>query len=289
MGIIETLAQKIGLQPQGTLQERKATYEKVLLEAMADGVLTQAEMDELDSLRKQLKLKDEDVGPLRMKAFQRALQAVKADGLFTPKEERDLEKIAAYLDVDGKTVTHNQQTLAKMRVLYEIHRGNLPLDEVPGLGLETGEQTHLSMPATYYAVRKDTRLLAPGIGQVIKAGAPYRMGAGRLNPLAEAELGDAVLGTLTLTSRRLMFNSGQHAFRLKFDKLLGITVFADGMLLEVDTGEPRVLVPGDRRELEVIFAILSRYLNPPAAPSKPGPSTAPGKPQPPSRPQPPRR
>ncbi|MEB3329426.1 MAG: hypothetical protein VKQ33_09370, partial [Candidatus Sericytochromatia bacterium] len=227
--------------------------------------------------------------PLRMKAFQRALQAVKADGLFTPKEERDLEKIAAYLDIDGKAVTHNQQTLAKMRMLYEIHRGNLPLDEVPGLGLETGEQTHLSMPATFHAVRSDTRLLTPGLGQVIRAGAPYRMGAGRLNPLAESELGEAVAGTLTLTNRRLMFNSGQHAFRLKFEKLIGITVFAEGMLLEVDTGEPRVLVPGDRRELEVIFAIISRYLNPPATSTRPGPGAPPTKPQPPAKPQPPRR
>ncbi|MEB3330752.1 MAG: hypothetical protein VKQ33_16120, partial [Candidatus Sericytochromatia bacterium] len=108
MGIIQSLAQRIGLQPHGTLQERKATYEKVLLEAMADGVLTQAEIDELDGLRKQLKLKDEDVAPLRMKAFQRALAAVKSDGLFTPKEERDLEKIASYLEVDGKTLSQNQ-------------------------------------------------------------------------------------------------------------------------------------------------------------------------------------
>ncbi|MEB3224119.1 MAG: hypothetical protein VKS61_18755 [Candidatus Sericytochromatia bacterium] len=289
MGIIDTLAQKIGLQPQGTLQERKASYEKVLMEAMADGVLTQAEIDELDTLRKQLKLKDDDVAPLRMKAFQRALAAVKSDGLFTPKEERDLEKIAAYLEVDGKALSQNQHTLAKMRVLYEIHRGNLPLDEVPGLGLETGEQTHMSMTATFHAVRKDTRLLSPGIGQVIKAGTPYRMGSGRLNPLAESELGEAVAGTLTVTNRRLMFNSGQHAFRLKYEKLLGVTVFADGMLLEVDTGEPRVIVPGDRRELEVIFAIVSRYLNPPPPTAKPGLGAAPGKPQPPARPQPPRR
>lgn len=282
VGIIQNLAQKIGLNVLGTLEERKAQYELVLLEAMADGVLTEAEIKELDALRTTLKMKDEDVRVIRLKAFQRAIDAVKADGLFTPKEEHDLEKIRGYLGLGESELARNRATLAKMRVLYEIHKGNLPLDEVPGLGLERGEQTHMCVPATFFAVRHDTRLLNRGAGPVFNAGTPYRMGAGRVFPLAESELGDEVLGTWTVTNQRVMFNSGQHAFRLRYEKLVNVTVFADAFLLQVDTGEPRVIRPAERKDLEVILAVMSRYLNPPPT-SKNSTATPGGKPQPPRR------
>lgn len=282
MGIIQTLAQKIGVNVLGSLDERKAQYEAVLLAAMADGVLTEAEINELDALRKTLKMKDEDVRVARLKAFQKAIDAVKADGLFTPKEEHDLEKIRSYLGLSESELVRNRVTLAKMRVLYEIHKGNLPLDEVPGLGLDKGEQTHMCVPATFFAVRPDTRLLHRGAGPVFKAGTPYRMGAGRVFPLAETELGDEVAGTWTVTNQRVMFNSGQHAFRLRYDKILGVTVFADAFLLDVDTGDPRVIRPGERKDLEVLLAIMSRYLNPPP-PNKSKAGAPNSKPQPPRR------
>ena len=282
MGIIQTFAQKMGLNVLGTLEERKAQYEAVLLAAMADGVLTESEIKELDALRKTLKMKEEDVRVIRLKAFQKAIDAVKADGMFTPKEEIDLEKIRDYLGLSETEMVRNRVTLAKMRVLYEIHKGNLPLDEIPGLGLEKGEQTHMCVSASFFAVRPDTRLLHRGAGPIFKAGTPYRMGAGRVFPLTETELGDEVVGTWTITNQRVMFNSGQHAFRLRYDKLLGVTVFADAFLLEVDTGDPRVIRPTERKDLEVILAIMSRYLNPPP-PNKAKAAPPTGKPQQPRR------
>ncbi|MEB3196314.1 MAG: hypothetical protein VKP62_03835 [Candidatus Sericytochromatia bacterium] len=271
----------------GSLQERQAVYEKVLLEALEDGVLTQAEIDELDGLRRQLKLKDEEVRSIRVRAFQRAIEAVKADGLFSPKEEKDLEKIAQYLGLDDTHLAHNRTTLAKMRVLYEIHKGNLPIDQVAGISLELGEMVHLSVPASFFPIHASSRLAKAGAGPFFSAGSPYRMGHGRLYPLAEDELGEAFSGMLTISNQRVMFNSGQHAFRLKYDKLLGVTVFSDGFLLAVDTGEPRVIQPANRKELEVLLAIISRYLNPPPKVEKPAPgklpAKGPGKPPPPRR------
>ena len=273
MSFISTLVAKLGLKSAGTLEERKAQYQEVLLEAMEDGVLTNDEIEELDQLRKDLKLKDDDVKAMRMKAFQKAVEVVKADGLFTPKEEKDLEKIKAYLGVGETDVSKNRVTLAKMRVLYEIQRGNLPIDEIPGLGLEHGEQTHLSVGATLHEPQGGPKAPPPGTGPQFKAGKPFRMGAGRLMPLPEAELNQLAAGSLTITNRRFMFNSGKVTFRFKFEKIQGITVFTDGFVVEADTGEPRIVKLNDRKDLEVIAAIVSRYLNPP--PPKPEGAGAP--------------
>ena len=267
MSFITSLVAKLGLKSAGTLEERKAQYQEVLLQAMDDGVLTNDEIEELDQLRKDLGLKDDDIKAMRMKAFQKAVEVVKADGLFTPKEERDLEKIKAYLGVGETDVSKNRVTLAKMRVLYEIQRGNLPIDEVPGLGLEHGEQTHISVGATFHEPKAGSRVAQPGAGPEFKAGRPYRMGAGRIVPLPEAELEQQAGGSLTITNRRFMFNSGKVAFRFKYDKIQRVTVFTDGFVVEADTGGPRVIKLNDRKDLEVMAAIVSRYLNPP--PPKP--------------------
>jgi hypothetical protein len=267
MSFIQSLVQKLGLKSAGTLEERKAQYLEVLMQAMEDGVLTDDEIEELDQLRKDLGLKDDDIKAMRMKAFQKAVEVVKSDGLFTPKEERDLEKIKGYLGVGETDVARNRTTLAKMRVLYEVQRGNLPIDEIAGLGLEPGEQTHVSVGATLHEPAGATRVGAPGSGPVIKAGAPYKMGAGRIGVLPEAELTQAATGAFTITNRRVMFNSGKVTFRYKYEKLVGVTIFADGFVIASDTGEPRIVKLNDRKDLELIAAIISRYLNPP--PPKP--------------------
>lgn len=265
MGFITSLVQKLGLKSAGTLEERKAQYQEVLLQAMDDGVLTNDEIEELDQLRKDLGLKEDDIKAMRMKAFQKALEVVKADGIFTPKEERDLEKIKAYLGVGEVDVSKNQVTLAKMRVLYEIQRGNLPVDEIPGLGLEHGEQTHMSVGASLHDPKEGSKVTSPAAGPAFKPGRPYRMGAGRIMPLPEAELEEMAKGSFTITNRRVMFNSGKVTFRYKYDKLTSVTVFTDGFVFLADTGsgEPRVVKLNDRKDLEVIAAIISRYLNPP--------------------------
>lgn len=273
MGLITSLAQKLGLQPAGTLEERKAQYNKVLMEAMADGVLTNDEIEELDELRKDLKLKDDDIKLLRMKAFQKALEVVKSDGIFTPKEEKDLEKIKAYLGVGEVEVVKNQVTLAKMRVLYEIQRGNLPIDEIPGLGLEPGEQCHISVNATLYDPQAGSKVTAPGSAPAFTPNRPYRMGAGRSNPLPEPELTEAARGAFTVTNRRVMFNSGKTAFRYKHELLQAVLVYADGFVFVADTGsgEPKIIKLTDRKDLEMIAAIVSRYMSPPAPKGEGGP------------------
>lgn len=290
MGLITSLVQKLGFSPAGTLEERKAKYNEVLMRAMEDGVLDDDEIEELDQMRKQLGLKDDDVRGMRLKAFQKAVEVVKSDGLFTPKEERDLEKIKGYLGVGETDVVKNRHTLAKMRVLYEIHRGNLPIDEVPGLGLDPGEHCHISVAATLQEPQKNSLVVRPGAGPTITAGKPFKMGAGRIQILPEAELTQITTGSLTITSQRLMYNSGKTAFRLRYDKLESVVVFLDGLVVTADTGGPRVIKLNDRKDLEVIAAIISRYMNPAVPKEVKKPS---GGPPPPGhtagRPNPPRR
>lgn len=282
MSFIQSFVQKLGLTPAGTIEERKAQYNKVLMAAMDDGVLSDDEIEELDQLRKVLKLKDDDVKALRLRAFQKAVEVVKADGLFTPKEERDLEKIKGYLGVVETDVVKNRVTLAKMRVLYEIHRGNLPLDEVPGLGLEHGEQCHFSIPAVAFEARDAKGIVEAG--PIITHGKAYRMGEGRLQALPESELTQLASGSLTITTRRFMFNSGKTVFRLRYEKIDSITVFTDGFVAVAEGGVPRVVKLADSKDMEVISAIVSRYLNPPP-PKPPGPARpgSPGSQRPPGQ------
>jgi hypothetical protein len=277
MGLIQSLMEK--LQPAGTKEENKKKYFEVLVEALDDGVLTNDEIEELDALRKQLRLSQEDVAGMKLRAFQAAVNAAAADGIVTPKEEKDLEKIKAYLGIQESEIGRNKGTLNKMRMLYEIHKGNLPIIEIAGLGLEFGETAHLEESAQ--AFEDPGGVVRPNATLSFKAGQPYRMGAGRPQPLPEG-LTPVANGTLVVSNQRAIFNTGVRGknFGMKFDRMTQVLVFTDGFGFVPDNAAPRYLRVENKQEIELIAGIISRRLNPPPpAPEKPaGPQSGPRKP-----------
>lgn len=257
MGLFKALVDRLKVKPSRNAEDSKKIFYGALLKAVQDGELTLSEMSDLDELRAELRLTDEDVKVMRVKAFQVAVNAATADGLITPKEEKDLQTIKSYLGLAEGEVARNRGTLNKMRVLFEIQKGNLPIETIPGLGLKLGEMAHVSKSAI---LLEATGPVAPA-GVVLKRGAPYRMGAGRPTLMPESGLVSVATGSMTVTNQRLMFNAGQKSFGLRYEKILTIAVYADGYAIQADTGGLRFLRLELRQDLEMIAAILSRFLN----------------------------
>lgn len=271
MGLLDAILDK--LQPAKTKDENKKLYFDALVEALEDGILTNDEMSELDGLRKKLRLHESDVAGMKLRAFQVAANAAAADGVVTPKEERDLQKIKSYLGIEDNEIGRTRGTLNKMRMLYEIHKGNLPMLEIPGLGLNHGESAHVSENAGMYEDESGTAV-RPNSTIQIKPGQPYRMGAGRAQPLPIEALQHAASGTFTITNNRLLFNTGIQGktFGATYGRIAGILVFTDGFGIVPDNAPARYFRVDNKQELELMAGILSRFLNPPA--EKPGEAPA---------------
>lgn len=272
MGLLDALLDK--LQPAKTKDENKKLYFEALVEALEDGVLTNDEIDDLDAMRKKLRLQEADVAGMKLRAFQVAANAAAADGVVTPKEEKDLEKIKAYLGVDDSEIGRTKGTLNKMRMLYEIHKGNLPIVEIAGLGLNLGENAHISENA---GLLEDPSGATPRAGatQSFKAGQPYRMGGGRTQALPDGALNQVASGTLTITNQRVLFNTGirDKTWGMTFGRIAQVLVYSDGFGFVPDNAGPRFVRLSNKQEIELIAGIISRFLNP-----GPPPKEAAGKP-----------
>jgi hypothetical protein len=280
MGLLDTLLAK--LQPAKSKDENKKMYFEALVEALEDGVLTNDEIDQLDTLRRQLRLQEEDVTGMKLRAFQVAANAAAADGVVTPQEQRDLDKIKSYLSIEDRELGHTRGTLNKMRMLYEIHKGNLPIVEIAGLALNLGEIAHITEPASLF--EDPTGSVRPGATVQVRAGQPFKMGAGRAQPMPEGALQQAATGTITITNQRVLFNTGirDKTFGATYARLESAVVFTDGFGFVLENAPARYVRLTNKKEIELIAGIISRFMNPPP-PKDAGAKAGPAGPRKPSK------
>jgi hypothetical protein len=280
MGLLDTLLAK--LTPGKSKDENKKMYFEALVEALEDGVLTNDEIDQLDKLRRQLRLQEDDVTGMKLRAFQVAANAAAADGVVTPQEQRDLDKIKSYLSIEDRELGHTRGTLHKMRMLYEIHKGNLPIVEIAGLALNLGEIAHITEPATLH--EDPTGSVRPGATVQVRPGQPFKMGAGRSAPMPEGSLQQAATGTLTITNQRILYNTGvrEKTFGATYARLESVLVYTDGFGFLLENAPARYVRVANKKEIELIAGVISRFMNPPP-PKDNNAKPAPGGPRKPSK------
>jgi hypothetical protein len=242
----------------------KGAFKRRLLEAVADGTLSPEELRDLDALKAELALTDEDVRGFRMKAYLTAFSQVKADGKLTVQEESDLKAIQRYLQLPDGALGNTQATLARLRLLREITEGNLPRVTVPGLVLQKNEVAHWTEPASLLEERVVKRRYeggSQGFSFRIAKGVSYRVGAHRGHLVTETGIVPISAGDIIITSKRAIFRGDRKSFNTRLDKLLDIQVYSDGARLTDAAGKPRVLQFASRENTDIFGLILSSAVN----------------------------
>lgn len=263
MGIFNTIINKYKVAKQKVLNKRE--FKELLLRAVEDGKLTKDEINELEKQKSNLGLSDEDIKNMRAEIFAVAFSVAKDDKQITEEEEKDLKEIQKYLGLADHEIQSSKKELARLRLLNEIQKGNLPTVSIINLVTQKDEVVYWSEPAILAeekVIRRRYEGGSQGVSFRVMKGVSYRVGGHRGHIVSETDLVPVSDGELIATNRRIIFRGDGKAFAIKLDKILDIQIFTNGLQFsENNKSKPRMVKFKQEGNHDIIGAILSYAIN----------------------------
>lgn len=191
-----------------------------------------------------------------MKAIQRTFDEATEDRRYTEAEERYVTALAESLGVHLTPSPEDQQNITRFRQLASIDAGRLPVVS-SSIRLPPRETVHAEFPCRLHELRTVTRRINYGglAGNIrLMKGLSYRYGSISLQRVTSEDLRHIDTGTLYVTNKRLLFDGAAKNRSIPYQKVIGFTMYTDGVQVHRDTGrDPCFLGDGD---LETLGAIL---------------------------------
>jgi hypothetical protein len=192
-------------------------------------------------------------------AFRVYAENVLADDRLTEEEERAFGDVADALDVDQTEFATTFIDVLNRLVIARVNDGRLSVIGEPHLMTKKDEIVHLETNANLMkevAVR-EWRGASSGYSFRIAKGVTYRTGAIRgKSVVVGSELNVADSGLLALTSQRIAY-MGNKTIEIKYDKLMNMDVFSDGVRIHVSNRQNAPLFKVDPGVGEVIAATVN--------------------------------
>lgn len=236
-----------------------------MFQAVNDGKLTKKEIDELDKKKTEFGLTDEDVKKVRAEIFAVAFSVVKDDKQVTEDEEKELKEIQKYLGLADDEIQITKKELARLRLLNEIQKGNLPTFPVPNLVIQKHETVYWSEPAILAeekVIRRRYEGGSQGVSFRLMKGVSYRVGGHRGHIVSETGVVSVSDGELVVTSKRIIFRGDGKTFAIKLDKILDIQIFTNGLQFsENNKPKPRMIKFKQEGNHDIVGAVLSYAIN----------------------------
>ncbi|MGC4961589.1 DUF2510 domain-containing protein [Gordonia sp. DT101] len=168
--------------------------------------------------------------------FRVAAHDVLADDIVSTDEEQHLEDLASALAVPYEDLAVRDFELLEDLVVAQINDGRLPVDEDAPLLTKPDE-------VAYYAPRvslmketdvREFRGGSRGVSVRLAKGLTYRVGDVRgRSVVVGSELKEQDTGQLVITDRRAVFIGRKRTLEFRYDKLVAIEQYADGLRLNV--------------------------------------------------------
>ncbi|HET9984243.1 MAG TPA: hypothetical protein VFQ38_11670 [Longimicrobiales bacterium] len=241
LSLLGLLAVALGLGFWLARSRRRANrqrYGKFLEEAVADGMLSQEELAQLQVLRDEGDISDAEARMVAVSVYRRALKQAMADSRVTQEEETTLHQVQQELGLTEADLRADRDNLRRMQLLARLERGQLPDVESP-VGLLPGEHGHWVVHATLcerLALPAGPASGPPGQLFEVADTEPFHV-TGRRGPLARSPLILPMdLGILVVTSGGLRFQGAKVQLQFPHERLRRIALFADG--LRVDYADP---------------------------------------------------
>lgn len=243
----------------------KTAFVEALRNAVADGTVSAEEMSQLGKMMAEFGLTDKDVARARVEAYHRAFAVAKADGAISEREVENVHQLENYLRISDADIAPTQRELARLRLLTEIKAGNLPHVGVPtGVVLQKTEIVYWFEPSALMeerVVRRRYEGGSSGVSFRIAKGVSYRVGAHRGHVVPETATVPISEGQLVITNKRVVFHGNRKSFALKYDKLIGMELFEDGLSLSAATGKAKLVRFSDKSNSDIVGAVLTQAVN----------------------------
>ncbi|CAN5695837.1 hypothetical protein BH23GEM9_BH23GEM9_21510 [soil metagenome] len=212
----------------------RAEYQRLLQQALDDGVLTPEEIAELEAVRQEGALSPEEVRMAALAIYRSALRDAAADSRLTDDEDTALRRLQDQLELSERDLGADFDLLNRLRMLARIAEGNLPEVHSP-VQLVPDERCHwvvqctladrISMPQT---VRRELA----GLTFPVMSNEPFAAAGPRdlLRPADDILPND--LGALIITSRRTIFQGAKRTISVPHARTDTVSLFGDGVRIE---------------------------------------------------------
>jgi hypothetical protein len=239
-------------------------YHEELERALADGILTEDEERELESVRERRDLSDQEVRMVAVSLYRRALRDAISDARITEAEDETLQRMRAQLGLSDKDLADDVKQLQRVGVLAGVERGELPKMHPP-LDLADGEVAHWAVHA-----RLADKLIVPGRRTYLRAvdlevpgNAPFAATGERSVLATSTEILPIDTGLLVVTSRRTIFEGARKSLSVPHMKVQAIALYQDSVALD-ETDPPNTsffLVPDPELTAAILLCAARKRQN----------------------------
>lgn len=190
-----------------------------------------------------------------IKAWEKAAREALSDNILTKEQEKKLNDLAKIIGADLQTLSKMPifTSLVKSLVIRDLCEGILPERMVfgrPPVVLHKGEKIiWVFNNVSYFESKTRTRFVGSSQGVSIRVmkGMYYRIGNFRGNPVQTTSLVKMDTGNLIVTNKHLTFIGQHKSSRLKYEKIISYTPYADGIGVCRDgvSAKPQIFITND--------------------------------------------
>lgn len=212
----------------------RSEYQRLLQQALDDGVLTPEELAELEAVREGGALTPEEVRMAALAIYRSALRDAAVDSRLTEEEDATLRRLQEQLGLSEHDLGADFNRLSRLRLLARIAEGNLP--EVPSpVQLVPEEHCHWVVQCTLadrIPIPAATRRDLKGLQFTVLSAEPFAAAGPRdeLRPADDVLPND--LGVLIITSRRTIFQGAKRTISVPHARTDHVKLYADGLRIE---------------------------------------------------------
>ena len=179
-----------------------------------------------------------------LKVLEKAAHKYLSNGLITDSEQWHLDEFsrALALPVNNLPTIYKGSDIEKIQqsaLLSKLQQGQMPSQAnvtVPIL-LASGEYViwqYTDVTMYQEKITKEWVGRSSGWSYRVCKGVYYRTGGSKGHPIEHSSMENVGVGTLVLTNKHIIFYSSQHASKIPYKKLIGVTPYADGIELQKD-------------------------------------------------------
>jgi hypothetical protein len=234
--LVISVAALVALRSYATRRRRRARaeYQRLLQQALDDGVLSPDEIEELESVRRQGALTPEEVRTAALAIYRVALRDAAADARLTEEEAAALERLQEQLGLSEHDLGADFNRLSRLRLLARIAESNMPEVQSP-VQLVPEERCHWVVQCTLadrISTPQATRRELAGLLFQVPGTEPFAAAGERdaLRPADDVLPND--LGALIITSRRTIFQGARRTISVPHARTDTIKLYADGIRIE---------------------------------------------------------
>ena len=241
----------------------KSLLKSVLMEVVADGVLTEDEITRVHQVMAETGLTQQDIARWRFDLFGRAMRAIETDG-FNSGRIAGVRSIQSFLGIHNNEIPNEDAKLRRWEYLAYIREHGPVAISVSNVVLKGDESPFWSQPAVLYEEKVvDRRYEGGSRGASIRVmkGVSFRVGAHRGHVVTDTADVSVCNGDFIITSQRLIFRGDSKSFDTKYQNILDIRNFNDGIYYtERNKQKPRKIEYAQTNG-DIIMEILSRMLS----------------------------